>query len=348
MRRKKVRDRFERYELARSPFSQHPTQRDVAKLLGESRDDLRRLIDYKEQFVVRRQEVIGKKQKLRDLRYPVSRLRAVHERLKFHLNKVKLPSYLFSPRRGRGQRDNAALHLDQDRYLTLDLKQFYPSTTAQMVWKWFRDDLGMYDDVAGMLTHLCTIDEKVSFGSPLTPVLCALIHRPMFDRIAEICDEHELRYSLWVDDLTISGRSISVEVLRKIRAVVQEAGLKTHKIRFHSGRKPIFITGVGVVGAHLVATNSVNLRLGAAWAEYDSAETLDERDQCTQTLLSLLGTVRHIVGAKTDKGQKAANQMNSLRQKLKKHRVLDAKLHAAKRQIAAASQTNIEAADAPF
>jgi hypothetical protein len=98
----------------------------------------------------------------------------------------------------------------------------------------------------------------------------------------------------------------------------------------------------------LVATNSVNLRLGAAWAEYDSAETLDERDQCTQTLLSLLGTVRHIVGAKTDKGQKAANQMNSLRQKLKKHRVLDAKLHAAKRQIAAASQTNIEAADAPF
>ncbi|NSY46883.1 reverse transcriptase family protein [Agrobacterium tumefaciens] len=348
MHRKKIRDRFERYELARSPFSQKPTQRDIAKLLGESRDDLRRLIDYKEQFIVRRQEVIGKKQKLRDLRYPVSRLRAVHERLKFHLNKVKLPSYLFSPRRNRGQRDNAALHLDQDRYLTLDLKQFYPSTTARMVWKWFRDDLGMYDDVAGMLTHLCTIDEKVSFGSPLTPVLCALIHRPMFDRIAEICDENGLRYSLWVDDLTISGPSISVNVLKKIRAVVQEAGLKTHKIKFHSGKKPVFITGVGVVGAHLVAANSVNLRLGAAWAEYDCAETLDERDQCTQTLLSLLGTVRHIVGAKTEAGQKAANQMNSLRQKLKKHRLHDAKLHAAKRHIAAASQTNKEAADAPF
>ena len=204
----------------------------------------------------------------------------------------------------------------------------------------------MYDDVAGMLTHLCTIDEKVSFGSPLTPVLCALIHRAMFDRIAEICGEHELRYSLWVDDLTISGRSISVEVLKKIRAVVQEAGLKTHKIRFHSGRKPIFITGVGVVGAHLVAANSVNLRLGAAWAEYDSAETLDELDQCTQTLLSLLGTVRHIVGAKTEAGQKTANQMNSLRQKLKKYRVLDAIARDAKRQIAL--QVPTDAAGAPF
>lgn len=348
MRRKNARDRFERYELARSPFSQKPTQRDVAKLLGESRDNLRRLIDYKEQFIVRRQEVIGKKQKIRDLRYPVSRLRAVHERLKFHLNKVKLPSYLFSPRRNRGQRDNAALHLDQDRYLTLDLKQFYPSTTAQMVRRWFRDDLGMYDDVAGILTHLCTIDGKVSFGSPLTPVLCALIHRPMFDRIAEICDENELRYSLWVDDLTISGRQISVEILKKIRAVVQEAGLKTHKIRFYSGKKPVFITGVGVVGANLVAANSVNLRLGAAWAEYESAETLDERDQCTQALLSLLGTVRHIVGAKSEAGQKAANQMNSLRQKLKKHRALDAEILAAKRQISAASQINMQATDAPF
>jgi len=348
MRRKKVRDRFERYELARSPFSQNPTQRDVAKLLGESRDDLRRLIDYKEQFVVRRKAIIGKKQKERDWRYPVARLRAVHERLKFHLNKVKLPSYLFSPRRKRGQRDNAALHLDQDRYLTLDLKQFYPSTTAQMVWKWFKDDLGMYDDVAGMLTHLCTIDEKVSFGSPLTPVLCALIHRPMFDRIAEICDEYELRYSLWVDDLTISGRHISVEVLKKIRAVVQEAGLKTHKIRFHSGRKPIFITGIGVVGAHLVAANSLHLRLKTAWAEYHDAQTINERDHCTQVLLAQLGTLRHIVGAKTDAGQKAANEMNSLRQKLKKHRVLDAKLHAAKRQITAASQTKMVSADAPF
>ncbi|MNL49074.1 hypothetical protein D3C87_1719790 [compost metagenome] len=97
-----------------------------------------------------------------------------------------------------------------------------------------------------------------------------------------------------------------------------------------------------------MAANSLNLRLKTAWAEYHSAQTINERDHCTQVLLAQLGTLRHVVGAKTDAGQKAANEMNSLRQKLKKHRALDAKLHAAKRHIAAASQTNKEAADAPF
>lgn len=346
MRPRKSRVRFERYEIARSPFAQKPTQRDVAKLLGETRDGLRRLIDDKEDFIVRHEAIIGKKQKKRDLRYPVRRLRAVHERLKFHLNKVKLPSYLFSPRKNRSQRDNAALHLDQDEYLMLDLKQFYPSTTSQMVWNWFRDELGMYDDVAGMLTHLTTIDGAVSFGSPLTPVLCALIHRPMFDRIAEICDRHDLRYSLWVDDLTISGRQITGEVVESIRTVIQDAGLKSHKIKILKGRAPVFITGVGVVGSNLVAPHAVHLRVGAAWAEYECAETLDERDNCTQALLSLLGTIRHIVGAKSEAGQKAANQMNTLRQKLAKHRAHAAAANASKRKVA--REISVQAADAPW
>lgn len=345
MRLRKSSVRFERYEIERSPFSQKPTQRDVAKLLGESRDGLRRLIDEKESFIVRREAFVGKKQKKRDLRYPVRRLRAVHERLKFHLNKVKQPSYLFSPRKNRSQRDNAALHLNQDEYLTLDLKQFYPSTTAQMVRSWFREELGMYDDVAGMLTHLSTIDGAVSFGSPLTPVLCALIHRPMFDRIAKICDEQGLRYSLWVDDLTISGKQITGEVLERIRKVIQDAGLKSHKIKILKGKRPIFITGVGVVGGNLIAHNSVHLRLGAAWAEYEFAETLDELNYCTQALLSLLGTVRHIVGPKTEAGQRAANQMNTLRQKLAKHRARAAAANAAKR---IASRVTVQATDAPW
>lgn len=144
---------FERYEISRSPFAQTPTQRDIAALVGETRDDLRRLVNYKDGFIVRRQAETGKKKKLRDLAYPVGRLRAVHERLKYHLNKIKQPNYLFSPRRKRGQRDNAAYHLDQDQYLTLDLKRFYPSTTDQMVRRWFRDDLGMHEDVAGLLMH---------------------------------------------------------------------------------------------------------------------------------------------------------------------------------------------------
>lgn len=335
--------RVERYEIERSPLSQRPTQRDIAVLLGETRDDLRRLVNYKNEFIVRRQITTGKKAKVRDLAYPVARLRAVHERLKFHLNKVMQPGYLFSPRRNRGQRDNAALHLDQDQYLTLDLKQFYPSTSEDMVRRWFRDDLGMYDDVAGLLTHLCTIDGKVSFGSPLTPVLCTLIHRRMFDQIAEICDERGLRYSVWVDDLTISGRFVPGEVLRQIRTVVQAAGLKSHRIRYRNGNRPVFITGIGVVGPRLIAPNALELKIKDCWSDYHAAETGHEKDFLTQRLLSLLGTARQISGAKSERGRKAADEMNSLRQKRGKRRV-----EAQHRAVQQRTRELVADAGAPF
>lgn len=314
---KGARKNTERYPIERSPLSLRPTKKDLASLLGETLNDLRTLSipSFKEQFVVRRQAETGKKKKLRDLVYPESRLRGIHERLKYHLNKVKQPSYLFSPRKNRSQRDNAETHLDQDVYLTLDLKQFYPSTTSAMVRRWYQEDLGMFPDVARLLTDLSTIDEKVSFGSPLTPVLCTLVHRQMFDEIADVCDRYELRYTVWVDDLTISGRSIPSEVLDQVRQIIRNYGLKSHKIHFSSGRNPVFITGIGVVGRKLIAPYTLNLKIKQCWADYHSATTVEEREHATQTLLANLGSARFIVGPKTAAGQKLSSQMNSIRQK---------------------------------
>ena len=310
----------ERYEIKRSPFAQKPTQRDIASLVGETRDDLRCLVNYKEGYIVRRQTDSRKKGKLRDLAYPEGRLRAVHERLKFHLNKVKQPSYLFSPRRGRGQRDNALLHLDQEQYLSLDLKQFYPSTSDHMIRRYFVEHLNMHADVAGLLTHLSTVDGKISFGSPLTPVLCSLVHRPMFDQIAAICENRGLRHSLWVDDLTISGRFVPGDVLSQIRETIRASGLRSHKIIYRAGNRPVYITGVGVVGRKLVAPNALNLKIKDLWGEYHSAVTWEERDSISQRLLSNLGTLRHISGAASGAGRRASDQMNSLRQKRDKLR----------------------------
>nr|WP_200997092.1 reverse transcriptase family protein [Rhizobium rhizogenes]QCL10285.1 reverse transcriptase family protein [Rhizobium rhizogenes] len=347
MRRKTARPPIEKYELPRSPFAQRPTQRDIGKLLGASRDHLRFLATHKEHFIVRRQEIIGKKQKLRDLKYPVSDLRGIHERLKFHLNKIKQPSYLFSPRRNRGQRDNAALHLGQHQYLTLDLKQFYPSTTAAMVRRWFRDEMEMYPDVAGLLTQLCTIDDQVSFGSPLTPVLCTLVHRAMFDRIADLCERRGLRYSLWVDDLTISGGFVHGDVAREIRQIIAGAGLRSHKIRFRTGNRPVFITGIGVVGRELVAPNTMNLRIKDLWESYHVAETVDERDGCIQALLAQLGTQRYISGPSSDLGRKASDQMNSLRQKRNKMQI-EASAKAAADSLMRSLTAQHSNQDAPF
>lgn len=182
---------YERYALERSPFAQKPTQRDVASLVKETRDDLRKFATprFKEQFLVRREIESGGK--VRNLVYPVSELR----------------------RKARSQRDNAAAHLDAHQYLTLDIKQFYPSTTRSMIRASLADQFGMAGDVAGLIAHVATADEQACFGSPLTPVLATLVHRPMFDAIADLCAEYDLEHTVWVDDVTISGiLSIGIEV----------------------------------------------------------------------------------------------------------------------------------------
>lgn len=344
---KRKHENAERYEINRSPLAQNPTQRDIAKLLGESLSNLKRLITFKEQFIVRRQIETGKNGKVRQLVYPVSRLRRAHEKLKFILNRIRQPDYLYSPRKNRGQRDNAEAHLEQDQYLTLDLRQFYPSTTEQMVFQWLRDEMGLYGDVAGLITSLITADDKVCLGSPATPVLCTLVHRPMFDQIASLCDAHGLRFSLWVDDLTISGRFVPREVLKQVREIVRGCGLQSHAVRYRHGNRPVFITGIGVVGANLVAPNSLNLRIKSYWEDYHKAQTSDERDCVAQRLLASLGTLRHIAGPTTVRGRRASDEMNSIRQKRAKSQRLKIAQQTTIQEYRAAS-IDLNTQDIPF
>lgn len=310
----------ERYVLEHSPLAQNPTQKDIAALVRETKANLKTLATgrFKERFLVRR--TINKNGKSRDLVYPEGRLRAVHERLKFHLSKITQPSYLMSPRKGRAQRDNAEAHLSAAQFLTLDLRQFYPSTTRQMIRNSLVSQFGMQTDVAGLIGHLATADDRACFGSPLTPVLAALVHRPMFDRIADRCRGDGLSYTVWVDDLTVSGERITGDHRAAIRAIIAEHGLRSHKLRSFTGNRAVFITGVGVVGSGLVVPHRLELRSKALWAELRASETFEGIDAASIRLLSHLGGVRAVVGPSSRRGQKIASEINSIRQKREKAR----------------------------
>lgn len=314
--RKRELGQIERYPLAQSPLAQKPTQRDLAKLLGMKRDELRTLATYRDEWIIRRDEEINGK--IRHLAYPRGRLRRVHELLKFHLDKVKQPDYVYSPRKQRSQRDNAALHVRQAQFLTLDIKQFYPSTNEKHFYRWAREELGMFDDVAGLLTRLVTVDGIASFGSPLTPVLATLVHRQMFDEIAECCRCRGLRVSLWVDDFTISGHFVPGVLLQEIREIIRARGLRSHKLQFRTGNRPVRITGLLVDGTKIRAPRSAHDRVRGLYADLANAESDAERDAITTRLLCALGSMRHISGKSAVSSMKAANQMNTLRRRRRK------------------------------
>lgn len=317
MKRRKQ-QRYERYPFSDSPWTQDLTQRDLAELIGWKKHQLEALVRDKELYTKRKTEQIGSK--MRDLAVPTGKLRTVHERLKFHLNKIKQPTYLFSPRKGRSQRDNAEHHVEQVQFLSLDIKQFYPSTSDEHIFRWAYYVAGLRSDVAGLLVKLVAIDGKMPFGSPVSPVLTTHVHRPMFDEIYELCRSQSLKMSLWVDDLTISGQFVRGELVEAIRAIIRRQGFKTHKIKFRSigkarGGRPVVVTGVPVRASRVDAPFSLQKRVQDGYAKLRADLTNVERAQAFDSLLSALGTYRYHLGRSSPEGRKAADRMQALRKR---------------------------------
>lgn len=305
--------RYERYGFEDSPWVQDLNQRDLAELLGTTKGRLETLIGEKDKYTRRKPVRIGSKD--RQLAVPVGKLRTVHERIKFHLNKIKQPDYLFSPRKGRGQRDNAEHHAGQNQFLSLDIRQFYPSTTQEHIFRWAYHKAGLKSDVAGMLAKLVAIDGKMPFGSPVSPVLTTLVHRAMFDEIDELCEASGLKMSLWVDDLVISGNSVPGTFLEQARSIIRRNGFQTHKIKFRSSGRPVSITGVPISKGRVGAPRAVHQRIQDGYAELRRNLTDAERAHAIDRLLSALGTYRYHLGVASPEGRLTANRMHALRQR---------------------------------
>lgn len=309
-------NRYERYDFHSSPWTQDLTQRDLATLLGWKKQRLEALVRDKERYTKRETKLIGSK--MRNLAVPIGKLRSAHERIKSLLNKIKQPEYLFSPRKGRAQRDNAEHHAEQIHFLSLDIKQFYPSTTDEHIFRWAHYIAGLRADVAGLFTKIVAIDGKMPFGSPVSPVLTTLVHRAMFDEIYALCQSEGLKISVWVDDLNISGAFVRGELIEKIRAIIRRRGFHTHKIKFRTASRPVVITGVPIENGRVMAPRSLHKRVQNGYNELRGNLTDIARGQTIDRLLSALGTYRYHVGASTPEGRLASNRMHALRQRRRK------------------------------
>lgn len=310
---KQRKERYERYDFEASPWVQNLNQRQLAELLGWKKHRLEALIRDKDRYIRRTpKEISGK---LRNLAVPVGKLRSIHERIKFHLNKIKQPDYLYSPRKSRGQRDNAAYHADGNQFLSLDIKQFYPSTTDEHIFRWAYHVAGLRSEVAGLFTKLVAIDNKMPFGSPVSPVLTALVHRDMFDQIYSACQAHGLKMSVWVDDLMISGSVIRGEIIDEIRNIIRQKSLKSHKIKFQSWTRPVLVTGVPIIDSKVMAPRGVHKRIEDGYALLKSDLSDWDRNAAIDRLLGALGTHRYHVGSETREGRLSSNRMHALRQR---------------------------------
>jgi RNA-directed DNA polymerase len=185
--------------------------RSVERLAAELRTSvktLQKVADSPEQYV-KRKTVPGRSPGKRDREVicvtgTLRRLQAnLHTRLLRPRHKPSVHSH--GGIKGRSIKTNAEPHLESVFVFCADIANFYPSIHYTRVYDLYRNDFACAPDVARILTKLCTFDHHLALGLITSPILADCMLARVDRRIHGMCLKHDLVYTRFVDDLTISG-----------------------------------------------------------------------------------------------------------------------------------------------
>lgn len=271
------------YPIDSSPLHKLRTKRKLAQLLGTevavvnglTRDTDR---NYKV-FPIRS----GRKQ--RWIQEPKPNLKRLHRRLFRLLQRIDTPDYLHSGVKGRSYMTNAAAHVGPHQVYKLDIKSFFPSVAPTHIYFFFHDLLNCSPDVAWKLRAICTIGEHLPTGSCISQVVAFYAYKPLFDRLFDLAESHQLHMTCYVDDLTFSGKDITSRFKHEAKLAIFQAGLVAHKERFYGHTKKKLITGAVVDGAGLSVRNKHRLSIYHTVKLFRGLPPGEERDKVLRSLV---------------------------------------------------------------
>lgn len=156
--------------------------------------------------------------------------RCINKRL---LQKINLPDTIQGFKKKGSIKKNAELHVDQRIIGNLDIKDFFPSVSSKRIRELFIK-MGCSDIVSDVLTKLTTWRGRLPQGVPTSSTIANLILLDMDRRFKNLCNIHKIRYSFYVDDVTISGNQRTERLKNLFCKIINQEGFKVNpdKIRF--------------------------------------------------------------------------------------------------------------------
>ena len=214
----------------------------LAKMLKNSTAELARLsksdVLYSE-FEIEKKNGSG----FRTVENPARPLKLAQAKLARLLSRIAPPDFLFCPVKRRCYVSNAAAHLGNRVVHCLDIKKFFPSTPKRRVYWFFHKIMKCEADIAGTLAALACYQGHLPTGSPLSPIMAYFAYFDLWERISLFCRERGYTFTVYIDDITISGAKVPTKDIWEIQKMIDGVGLKYHKQKTYIDR-PAEITGV--------------------------------------------------------------------------------------------------------
>lgn len=196
--------------------------------------------------------------KVRVIQDPKRKLKRVQAKIAGHLSRITPPHFLTCPVKRRSYVSNAAVHVGAREIVTLDIAEYFPSTTANRVSWFFHQVLGCSGDVAMILRQLSTYADRLPTGSPLSPILSYYAHMDMWLTVERLCRERGCEFTLYMDDLTISGPKIPRSLIFAIKRAIIGVGLRPK-----DSKERHYTRGVGVVTGVVVTPHGIRPKNGS-------------------------------------------------------------------------------------
>lgn len=297
MTRLKSKNTPKNYEIERSPLYRLASRRKLSELL---QIDLEKIDDLEKSSLHLQYRIFKDKQSKRLITEPVNELLRVHRQLLKFFRRITPPDYIHSAVKKRSYKTNAEEHLKGARILKIDIKSFYHSVKFDYVHRFFLMQLHCSEDVATILAKLCTVRTKsngvhLPTGSCISPVLSFLVNRPLFDAINNLCNTNSSSFTLYVDDITISGKGATRSLLARVAKEIYDYGYKYHKIKTYE-EGIATVTGLIITGGKLALPHERAKKIRQQQAKLSLANEI-EKPQILSSLIGRLSEAEQIVPA---------------------------------------------------
>lgn len=142
---------------------------------------------------------------------------------------------------------NAKVHVNQNHFLKIDLKDFFPSIKINQVITVFKS-LGYTHKVSFYLASICCYGNELPQGASSSPILSNIVAISLDNRLMSYAKKFKLRYTRYADDLAFSGDSIPVKHIEYITNIINSCGFEVNEkktILIQDKHKRI-VTGISI------------------------------------------------------------------------------------------------------
>ena len=144
-------------------------------------------------------------------------------------------------------KDNAIPHINKDIILKLDIKDFFENICFLDIYNSCFPIEYFPKPVGTILTHLCTYNNHLTQGSPTSSYISNLVMKDFDEELGFYCENNNISYTRYSDDMTFSGNFNPSEVIIKVRKMLYKLGLELNTNKIHIVRKSSNQSVTGIV-----------------------------------------------------------------------------------------------------